>query len=449
MSEQFDLVVLGAGSGGLASAMRAARHGARVAMLDPGVLGGTCVNVGCVPKKALWFAAQLAQTQELAIDYGFGLAGKTELDWEHFRRLRADYIHGIKDRYRQRLDDLGVQWIPEAGRFVDARTVLTSGGQSLRARHVIIATGARPRRIDVPGFDLGMVSDDMFALKQRPDRIAIVGGGYIAIEFAGLLRSLGSEVTVHARGRLLGGFDSEMVAALQQHLTDRGVMFNHDTQVRALRKEVNGLVLDDAHAGACGPYDALLWAIGRVPNTESLDLEKIGVKRGKQGRILVDARQNSNVEGVYAVGDVCENRELTPVAVAAGRRLADRLFGGQPDAHLEHKDIASVVFAEPPLAMVGMTEEQARAMHGPEVRVYRASFSPLQWAIAKRAGKTHMKLICVGADERVVGIHVLGLGADEMMQGFAVAMKLGVRKKDLDDTVAIHPSSAEELVTMT
>jgi glutathione reductase (NADPH) len=186
-----------------------------------------------------------------------------------------------------------------------------------------------------------------------------------------------------------------------------------------------------------------------VPNTESLDLDAVDVKLGKHGRILVDAWQNTNVPGISAVGDVCENRELTPVAVAAGRRLADRLFGDKPDARLEHKHIASVVFAEPPLAMVGMTEEQARALHGTDVRIYRTRFSPMQWAVAKHPGQTMMKLVCVGADELVVGIHVLGLGAEEMLQGFAVAMKLGMRKRDLDDTVAIHPSSAEELVLMT
>ncbi|HEY9131745.1 MAG TPA: glutathione-disulfide reductase [Dyella sp.] len=448
MAERFDLIVLGAGSGGLATAIRAARHGARVAMLDPGALGGTCVNVGCVPKKALWFAAQLAHAQALATEYGFsGTPGA--FDWEHFRHLRAEYIDGIKGRYLHRLSEVGVQWLPEAGRFVAADTIATSDGDELSANHIVIATGARPHRLSVPGFELGMVSDDMFALPSRPDRIAIVGGGYIGLEFAGLLNALGSKVTVYARGRLLGGFDTEMVDALERRMTEQGVTFSPNVLVKGLRSANGELYLDDAVSGEGGPYDALLWAVGRVPNTESLDLDAVGVGLGKQGRILVDAWQNTNVAGIYAVGDVCENRELTPVAVAAGRRLADRLFGGQPDSRLEHKDVASVVFAEPPLAMVGMTEEQARAMHGPEVRVYRSTFSPLQWAVVKHPGKTLMKVICVGAEERVAGIHVLGLGAEEMMQGFAVALKLGVRKRDLDNTVAIHPSSAEELVLMT
>jgi glutathione reductase (NADPH) len=448
MAESFDLIVLGAGSGGLATAMRAARHGARVAMLDPGMLGGTCVNVGCVPKKALWFAAQLAYAQELAGEYGFS-STPGSFDWEHFRQLRAAYIDGIKGRYQQRLAEVGVHWLRETGRFINADTIATGNGEELHASQIVIATGARPHRLDVPGFELGLVSDDMFALREQPRRIGIVGGGYIALEFAGLLNALGSEVTVHARGRLLGGFDTEMVGELEQRMTAQGVRFTRDVRVRGLREVGGELMLDDAVSGDCGPYDALLWAVGRVPNTESLDLDAVGVKLGKHGRILVDAWQNTNVPGISAVGDVCENRELTPVAVAAGRRLADRLFGGKPDARLEHKHIASVVFAEPPLAMVGMTEEQARALHGTDVRIYRTRFSPMQWAVARHAGQTMMKLVCVGANERVVGIHVLGLGAEEMLQGFAVAMKLGVRKRDLDDTVAIHPSSAEELVLMT
>lgn len=448
MAESFDLIVLGAGSGGLATAIRAARHGARVAMLDPGMLGGTCVNVGCVPKKALWFAAQLAYAQELAGEYGFS-STPGSFDWEHFRQLRTDYIDGIKGRYQVRLDEVGVHWRREAGRFVSNDTIATSSGDELCAKQIVIATGARPHRIDVPGFELGLISDDMFALREQPRRIGIVGGGYIAMEFAGLLNALGSEVTVHARGPLLGGFDTEMVDGLEQRMTAQGVRFSRDVRVRGLHQVDGQLTLDDANTGSCGPYDALLWAIGRVPNTESLDLDAVDVKLGKQGRILVDAWQNTNVPGISAVGDVCENRELTPVAVAAGRRLADRLFGGKPDARLEHKHIASVVFAEPPLAMVGMTEEQAKASHGADVRIYRTRFSPMQWAVAKHPGQTLMKLVCVGPDELVVGVHVLGLGAEEMMQGFAVAMKLGMRKRDLDDTVAIHPSSAEELVLMT
>ncbi|RDJ00012.1 glutathione-disulfide reductase [Dyella solisilvae] len=447
MAETFDLIVLGGGSGGLATAFRAARHGARVALLEPGALGGTCVNVGCVPKKALWYAAQLAQGQRLALDYGFA-SQPGQLDWERFRQHRQVYIDGIRERYASRLAASGIQVYAETGRFVSPNTVATSCGEELRATQIVIATGARPRRLDVPGFELGMVSDDIFALHALPRRIAIVGGGYIAVEFAGLLRALGSEISLHVRSRLLADFDGELVEALEEHLRAQGVVITHDVQVGGLQREGEGLVLDDAVNGPGSPCDALLWAVGRIPDTERLDLDAAGVQVDEEGHVVTDAWQNTSVTGVCAVGDVTGREELTPVAVAAGRRLADRLFGGEPDSRLDYENIPSVVFAEPPLAMVGLTEAQARSRHGDALRVYHSRFTPLQSAVVKAGPQTLVKLLCVGADERVVGIHVLGAGAEEMLQGFAVAMKMGLRKRDLDATVAIHPSSAEELVLM-
>jgi glutathione reductase (NADPH) len=276
----------------------------------------------------------------------------------------------------------------------------------------------------------------------------IVGGGYIAVEFAGLLRALGSEVTLFVRQRLLPGFDVELVDALEERMRAEGIEIVSGARALGLRREGEGTVFDDATHGSVGPFDAVLWAVGRIPNSDRLDLEAAGVARSAQGDILTDEWQATNVPGIYAVGDVTARVELTPVAVAAGRRLADRLFGRQPDSRLDYDNIPSVVFAEPPLARVGLTEAEARERHGDGVRVYRSRFTPLQWAVAGVGTKTLMKLICVGEDERVLGIHVLGPGAEEMLQGFAVAMKMGLRKRDLDDTVAIHPSSSEELVLM-
>ncbi|MFC4528306.1 glutathione-disulfide reductase [Dyella halodurans] len=447
MADSFDLIVLGGGSGGLAVAVRAARHGARVAMLEPGALGGTCVNVGCVPKKALWYAAQLAQEQRLALDYGFA-SSPGALDWEHFRQLRQDYIDGIRQRYAARLADAGIQLLAETGRFVAADTVATSSGNELRATQIVIATGARPRRLELPGFELGLVSDDIFALRSLPRRIAVVGGGYIAVEFAGLLRALGSDVTLHVRSRLLSGFDAELVDALEQRMLAQGIAVTHGVQVAGLRRADDGIVLDDAVSGECGPYDAVLWAVGRVPNSERLDLDAAGVRVDDEGHVIVDDWQNSTTPGICAVGDVTGREELTPVAVAAGRNLADRLFGGQPESRLDYENVPSVVFAEPPLARVGLTEAQAQELYGDGLRVYRSRFTPMQWALTGHGSKTIMKLLCAGDDERVVGIHVFGAGADEMLQGFAVAMRMGLRKRDMDSTVAIHPSSAEELVLM-
>jgi glutathione reductase (NADPH) len=447
MADSFDLIVLGGGSGGLGTALRAAHHGARVAMLEPGALGGTCVNVGCVPKKALWYAAQLAQEQRLALDYGFA-STPGPLDWEHFRQLRQNYIENIRQRYASRLAEAGVQVFAEAGRFVSADTVATSAGHELRAKQIVIATGGRPRCLDVPGFELGMVSDDIFALRSLPRRIAVIGGGYIAVEFAGLLRALGSEVAMHVRSRLLADFDAELVDVLQERMLAEGIAITHQLQVAGLRREDRGIMLDDAVDVSCGPYDAVLWAVGRVPNSDRLDLDAAGVRIDDDGHVITDEWQNTNVAGICAVGDVSGREELTPVAVSAGRRLADRLFGGQPDSRLDYENIPSVVFAEPPLAMVGLTEARARELHGDQLRVHQSRFTPMQWALTGHRTQTVMKILSAGDEERVVGIHVLGPGADEILQGFAVAMKMGLRKRDLDNTVAIHPSSAEELVLM-
>ncbi|HWX67217.1 MAG TPA: glutathione-disulfide reductase [Rhodanobacter sp.] len=447
MTASHDLIVLGAGSGGLATAFRAAQHGARVALLDPGALGGTCVHRGCVPKKALWFAAQWAQAQQFAVEVGFA-STPGPLDWERFREVRARYIDAIDQRYAQRLQEAGVQLIRQAGRFVSADTVELTDGSQLQAAQIVIATGARPRTLALPGFRLGMVSDDVFALQALPRRVAIVGGGYVAVEFAGLLQALGSDVEVLAHERLLGGFDAELVQALQELMEAQGIRVSRQSAVQAVHRGTDGILLDDAVTGSHGPFDALLWAVGRVPNTEALGLASIGVDTDERGHVLTDARQNTNVAGIHAIGDVTTRKALTPVAVAAGRQLADRLFGGQPEARFDYENIPSVVFSKPPLGMVGMTEEEARKQHGDAVTVYRSRFTPMQWALAGGHGRSLMKLVCVGNDERVLGIHVLGPGADEMLQGFAVALKLGVRKRDLDATVAIHPTSAEELVLM-
>ena len=448
MTANHDLIVLGAGSAGLATALRAAQHGARVALLDPAALGGTCVHRGCVPKKALWFAAQWAQTQRLAQAIGF--AGATgPLDWAHFRSLRERHIDAIAERYAQRLLQAGVHRLAHSGRFVAADTIELDDGARLQAPQIVIATGARPRRLALPGFELGMVSDDMFALTARPQRVAIVGGGYVAVEFAGMLQALGSEVELLARGPLLAGFDQELVQALTEQMAAHGVRISQHSAIRAVRRGTDGLWLDDAARGeARGPCDALLWAVGRVPNADRLGLADVGVQLDERGHVVTDAWQNTTRAGIHAVGDVTARKALTPVAVAAGRHLADRLFGGQPEAQLDYRNIPSVVFAEPPLGMVGLTEAQAHEIHGDQVSVHRSRFTPMQWALAGRHEQSVMKLVCVGADERVVGIHALGPGVDEMLQGFAVALKLGLHKRDLDATVAIHPTAAEELVLM-
>lgn len=444
-----DLVVLGGGSGGLAGAFRAAEHGARVALLEPGDLGGTCVNLGCVPKKAMWLAGQVASQVELANRLGFAATCPT-LDWREFVAHRQRYIANIHASYRRRLDEHGIVTIPARGRLLDARTVECEDGTRLRAPHVLLATGARPRRPDVAGASLGLVSDDFFHFTAAPGRVALLGGGYIATELSGILQSLGSHVEVFTRGpRLLEGFDEELTARLQENYRQAGIGLHFGYALHAIKREDGtGVRLQDADGAWTDAFDALIFAIGRIPNSDALGLEAVGVPLDPGGHVLVDDRQATGVEGIYAVGDLTDRIALTPVAIAAARRLMDRVFGGEPEARLDYGNIPSVVFAHPPLGRVGMSEAEARAAHGDDVHVYRADFRPMLGALADVPQRSRFKLVCIGDDRRVAGIHLLGQGADEILQGFAVALRRGITLADLHDTVAIHPTSAEEVVLM-
>lgn len=444
----FDLIVLGGGSGGLAGAFRAAGHGARVALLEPHLLGGTCVNVGCVPKKAMWLAAELAGKLAIAPALGFDVKPGA-LDWPAFIAHRTRYIENIHASYRRRLEAAGIATLPVHGRFVDAHTIECSDGVRLRAPHVLVATGGRPQRPDIPGAELGGDSDDFFRMCSAPGRVAIVGAGYIAVELAGLLQALGSQVELFARGsRLLKEFDAELCDVLAEDYRQAGVHVRFGYQHGGVERDGGRLVLRNAAGDAAGPFDAVLFATGRRPNTDALGLEHAGIDTDERGHIAVDASQATNVDGVYAVGDVTGRLPLTPVAIAAARRLMDRLFGGKPDAKLDYDNVATVVFSHPPLGTVGLTEQQARARHGADVHVVRTQFRPMLYALADVPQRSLFKLVCVGPERRVVGIHLLGEGADEILQGFAVALKRGITLDDLHDTVAIHPTSAEEVVLM-
>ncbi len=445
----YDLVVIGGGSGGLAGAFRAAAHGARVALLEPGEFGGTCVNVGCVPKKAMWLAAELAQRMDLASRLGFDFA-PPKLDWQEFVVHRQRYIAGIHDSYRKRLNDAGVVHLPCRGRFIDAHTLETHQGLRVTGAHVLIATGGKPKRPDIAGAELGLVSDDFFNLCNAPERVAIVGGGYIAVELAGVLQALGSRVELFVRGqRLLESFDQELTAELAENLRQHGIHAHFGHRIAAVERAAEAqLRLLDQSGQATEAFDSLIFATGRNPNSAGIGLQQVGVQIDGSGFIAVDEFQNTSVPGVHAIGDVASRLALTPVAIAAARRLMDRLFAGQAEAKLDYDNIATVIFAHPPLGMVGLTEAEARARHGDAVKTYRAKFRPMLHALADSPQRSLFKLVCVGEEERVVGIHLLGEGADEILQGFAVAMKLGIRKRDLEDTVAIHPTSAEEVVLM-
>ena len=454
----FDLVVLGGGSGGLAAAFRAAGHGARVAMLEPGELGGTCVNVGCVPKKAMWLAGDLAHKLALARQLGFDLPEtQPALDWPAFIAFRQRYITNIHASYRKRLDAAGIAVLPKRGRLAGAGVVECSDGVRIRAPQILVATGGRPVRPDIPGAELGIDSNGFFNLTAAPGRVAIVGGGYIAVELAGVLQALGSRVELFVRGRrLLKGFDLDIVEQLAEDYRQHGIHAHFDSSLQSLHRKDGGIAVrgSDAREGRVvdsGPFDSVILATGRRPNSDGIGLEEAGIEVDPRGHVVVDEFQRTSVEGVHALGDVTDRVALTPVAIAAARRLMDRLFGGRDDARLDYADIATVVFSHPPLGKVGMTEEEARAVHGDAVSVHRAGFRPMLHSLADSPQRSLFKLVCVGngdapADRRVVGIHLLGDGVDEILQGFAVALKRGITLADLHDTVAIHPTSAEELV---
>ena len=444
---EYDLLVVGGGSGGLAAAQRAAEYGARVALIESGRLGGTCVNRGCVPKKIMWHAAELARQLADAREYGFRLSPEGH-DWADLVRRRESYIRRLNGIYTENLKRRGVDYVAGHGAFSGPAT-LAVGGVEYRAGRILIAAGGAPVMPQIPGADLGGTSDDFFELDGLPRRAAVAGAGYIAVELAGILRGLGSEVTLHLRRKsVLRSFDELLQKACLEGLADSGVRIVTDFAPVAVDRGPDGLQLASASGTRSGPFDTVLWAVGRRPLVRGLGLKAAGVDCDARGAIVVDEWQETTATGVFALGDVTGQHELTPVAIAAGRRWADRQFGGMAERRMDYTNIPTVIFAHPPLGSVGLSEKEARAAHGDQVRCYRSEFVPLYYGIASHKPKARMKLVTVGEEERVVGCHLAGPGTDEMLQGFAVAVRMGARKADLDDTVAIHPTAAEELVTM-
>jgi glutathione reductase (NADPH) len=442
----FDLISVGGGSGGLACAQRAAEYGAKAVVIESHRLGGTCVNVGCVPKKVMWNAAGVAASLADANDYGFHVT-VGDNDWPALKRKRDAYVLRLNGIYERNLAAKGVRYVRGAARFVD-RNAVEVNGERLTARHIVIATGGKPIVPALPGAEHGITSDDFFALEKQPKRVAIVGSGYVACELAGAFRGLGTEVELFIRkDRLLTSFDVMLGKSLMREMRADGTTI-HQHVVPAGVRETSGLTLTAEDGREFAGFDCLLWAVGRTANVADLDLEKAGIALDDGNYVVTDGFQNSGRPGVYAIGDVTGRAALTPVAIAAGRRLSDRLFGGKSDRRLEYSMIPTVVFTHPPIGTVGASEAEARAQFGDAVKVYVADFTPMYHALTTRKTHTDMKLVCVGPEQRIVGCHIIGTGADEMLQGFAVAIRMGATKRDFDDTVAIHPTSAEELVTM-
>jgi len=449
MNNEFDLIVLGGGSGGIASAVRAAKHGAKVAVVENKYLGGTCVNVGCVPKKVMFNASTMAEFMHKAPDYGFDPVA-VNLDWSTLVAKRDAYIDRLRTIYNKRFNDNDITHLQGFGRFHDANTVEVNG-QHYRAKHIIIAVGGKPVMPDYPGIEHCIDSDGFFALQEQPKKVAVVGSGYIGVELAGVLHQLGSETHLLIRKeKPLTRFDSMLGETLMDIMQHQGILVHQHNRATSITLNSEGKRTIHCASGATvDDLDAVIFAVGRHANTQGIGLENIGLVAAGNGTIEVDKYQNTAIEGVYALGDVTNGPALTPVAIAAGRRLADRLFAAKSDAYLNHDNICSVVFSHPPIGSVGLSEQQAIDAHGADnIKVYNTKFNPMFDALSEHKTPTAMKLVTLGETEKVIGLHILGYGADEMLQGFGVAIKMGATKQDFDNTVAIHPTSAEEIVTL-
>ncbi|MDG6338226.1 glutathione-disulfide reductase [Glaesserella parasuis] len=455
MTKHYDYIAIGGGSGGIASINRAASYGKKCAIIEAKHLGGTCVNVGCVPKKVMFYGAQIAEAINCyAPDYGFDVT-INRFDYRKLVENRQAYIGRIHTSYNNVLARNNVDVIRGFAKFVNKNTVevaLADGGvEKITADHILIATGGRPSRPAIKGAEYGIDSEGVFALNDVPKRVAVVGAGYIAVELAGVLNSLGAETHLFVRQHApLRTFDPLIVETLLEVMHQDGIQLHTHAIPQEVVKNADGsltLKLENAEEQS---VDCLVWAIGREPATDVINLEAAGVATNERGFVKVDKFQNTNVEGIYAVGDIIEGGiELTPVAVAAGRRLSERLFNNRPNEHLDYNLVPTVVFSHPPIGTIGLTEPKAVEQYGAEnVKVYKSSFTPMYSAVTQHRQPCRMKLVCVGKEEKIVGLHGIGFGVDEMMQGFAVAIKMGATKADFDNTVSIHPTGSEEFVTM-
>ena len=450
MANRYDLLVIGGGSGGLAHAQRAAEYGARAAVVEHGPLGGTCVNVGCVPKKVMWYGAQVAEAMHLyAKDYGFDVS-VNKFDWSKLVESREAYIERIHGAYDRGLDSNGVTLVRGYGQFVNNNTIEVNG-EHYSADHILIATGGTPTIPNIPGAEYGIDSDGFFALNEQPKRVAVVGAGYIAVELAGVLHALGSETHLFVRKHApLRSFDPMLSEALMESMATDGPSLHTHSIPESVTKNADGSLTLKLENGESYEIDTLIWAIGRRPSTDKIGLENTDVKLNDKGYVVVDAQQNTTAKGIYCVGDIIEGGiELTPVAVKAGRLLSERLFNGMTDAKMDYSLVPTVVFSHPAIGTMGLTEPEAITQYGEEnVKVYNSGFTSMYTAVTAHRQACKMKLVCAGKEEKVVGIHGIGYGMDEILQGFGVAIKMGATKADFDAVVAIHPTGAEEFVTM-
>ncbi|KAF4437454.1 hypothetical protein H9Q69_002239 [Fusarium xylarioides] len=465
ITKETDYLVIGGGSGGLASArMASSKFGVKATIVENKRLGGTCVNVGCVPKKVTYNAAALAEAIHDAKAYGFSVEQTAPFDWSTFKTKRDAYIKRLNGIYERNLNNDKVDYLHGWARLVSknqAEVTLDDNSKVLvNAKKILVAVGGKPTiPPEIPGAEYGTNSDGFFDISTQPKKVAIVGAGYIAVEFAGMFNALGTETHLFIRhDTFLRNFDPMIQESVTKEYERLGVKLHKRSQASKVEKDSNGKLTitykdDEGNESVVSDVDNLIWAIGRTPETKGIGLEEAGVKLGEKGHILVDEYQNTAVDNIYALGDVTGEVELTPVAIAAGRRLAHRLFGGPEFANLklDYSNVPSVVFSHPEVGSIGLTEPQAIEKYGKDnIKVYKTSFTAMYYAMMEpeQKGPTNYKLIVAGPEEKVIGLHIMGLGSGEMLQGFGVAVKMGATKADFDSCVAIHPTSAEELVTL-
>lgn len=447
MTFDFDLFIIGAGSGGVRAARIAASHGAKVAVAEEYRVGGTCVIRGCVPKKMLVYGAHFAEDLHEAERFGWDIEG-AKFNWKRLRDIVQDDVTRLEGLYTQTLNSNHATVFAERATVAGPNTVRLASGTEVTAKYILIAVGAWPAIPDVPGAELGITSNEVFHLEALPKRVVIAGAGYIANEFAGVFHAFGSEVTLVTRGeRMLRSYDSEVVDRLVGMTTAKGIDVRFNFPCAAISKQADGSLLVDGGEQGKIETDLLVFAIGRTPKTSGLGLENAGVEMDGNGAIKVDAYNRTNVESIYAVGDVTDRVQLTPVAIREGHAFADTVFGNNPRT-VDYDCIPTAVFSSPPIAGVGLTEEEARARHENSVKVYRSDFRPMKNVVSGRMERGLYKMVTAGADERVVGLHLIGPDSSEILQAAAIAVKAGLTKQAFDDTVALHPSMAEELVLL-
>ena len=447
MTFDFDLFIIGAGSGGVRAARVAAQHGAKVAVAEEYRVGGTCVIRGCVPKKMLVYGAHFAEDLHEAARFGWDIEGAS-FNWPRLRDIVQDDVTRLEGLYTQTLNSNHATIFAERATIAGPNTVRLASGQEVTAKVILIAVGAWPSVPNVPGAEFGISSNEIFHLESLPKRAVIVGAGYIANEFAGILQAFGVTVTLVTRGdRMLRGYDTELVERLVTMSRAKGIDVRFNFPLNGVSKQPDGSLLLEGSGVDAIETDMLLWAVGRTPKTAGLGLEAVGVELDAQGAISVNAYNQSSVPSIYAVGDVTNRVQLTPIAIREGHAFADSVFSNRPRT-IDYSAIPMAVFSSPPIAAVGLTEEEARAEHGEAIKIYRSDFRPMKNVVSGRMERGLYKMVTAGPEERVVGLHLIGPDSSEVLQAAAIAVKAGLTKHDFDDTIALHPSMAEELVLM-